>query len=456
MLKHGSHRGASGTTEAPESRVLPARRPASPEPGGRRPRRHAAGLRRRPERSLRRHVHLDAAGLHLRPQPALRAGSHRDRAVHRHRGVRAVRRQRLRRLPVLLRAVQPDPQRARRRWRRAARPRAAARPRSIRNWPPSTPPPRPSSSTRRPTGRRAGLRPLQPDRQRRQLPGGDDELGCVRGGHAAGDRQTENGIFQRMAAQGQTVIAASGDAGSEDCFPTDRSDRARRRRSRVAARRRQRRRHDHAQRVGLVADGLERLPGHAARCSGNSQLGATGGGYSIEWPANPGQPTASGPTPPPAGWAPAGRSPTSPIRRTPRPAGWPPIWDGHWTGFGGTSVAAPTNAGLFVDTNQGCFSPLGRVGPALYAAQQANGDTFTDITQGNNDFTGTNLGRFAAATGFDAASGLGTPVDQNLALALQGADGCPSVAAVSPEHGSGQRRRAPSRSSGAASPTPRR
>ena len=32
-----------------------------------------------------------------------------------------------------------------------------------------------------------------------------------------GDLQTENGIFQRMALQGQTVIAASGDSGSEDC-----------------------------------------------------------------------------------------------------------------------------------------------------------------------------------------------------------------------------------------------
>ena len=110
-------------------------------------------------------------------------------------------------------------------------------------------------------------------------------------------------------------------------------------------------------------------------------------------------------------------------------------WSGRWTGFGGTSVAAPTNAGLFVDTNQGCFSQLGRVGPALYAAQQANGNTFTDITLGNNDFTNTNPGHFAAGTGFDAASGLGTPVDPNLTLALQGADGCPSVAAVSPDTG---------------------
>ena len=110
-------------------------------------------------------------------------------------------------------------------------------------------------------------------------------------------------------------------------------------------------------------------------------------------------------------------------------------WNGHWTAFGGTSVASPTNAGLFVDTNQGCFSPLGRVGPALYAARQANSATFTDITQGNNDFTNTNLGQFAATPGFDAASGLGTPVDQNLAIALQGGSGCPSVAAVSPNIG---------------------
>jgi len=55
-------------------------------------------------------------------------------------------------------------------------------------------------------------------------------------------------------------------------------------------------------------------------------------------------------------------------------------WNGRWTAFGGTSVAAPVNAGLFVDINQGCYSQLGRVGPALYAAEQADSDTFTDIT----------------------------------------------------------------------------
>ena len=253
----------------------------------------------------------------------------------------------------------------------------------------------------------------------------------------AGDRQTENGIFQRMAVQGQTVIAASGDAGSEDCFPTRRASTDRSRSTtparsptwsapvaptltsasassqsvwndcqdkppRAAGQRQPRRR-----RRGVLAR-VARQPGPARRVGRDTDPCGLGTCRAVPDLSYPSDPTAGGVA---------------------------AYWDGRWTGFGGTSVAAPTNAGLFADTNQGCFSQLGRVGPALYAAQQANGDTFTDITSGNNDFTDTNGGLFAAAAGFDAASGLGTPVDQNLAIALQGADGCPSVAAVSPNTG---------------------
>ena len=246
---------------------------------------------------------------------------------------------------------------------------------------------------------------------------------------AARDRQTENGIFQRMALQGQTVIAASGDSGSEDCLPTDGS-------SGLAV-------DDPGSQPNVVSAGgtsmssasaasqtvwncriLCRSPGRGRRGllrGVAGQPGATRGvgqRHRSLWPR-----------------APAGRFPTSPIRPTRRPAPWSTTGTACWGGAGGTSVAAPANAGLFVDTNQGCYSTLGRVGPALYAAQQASGSNFTDITSGDNDFTDTNFGRFAAAPGFDAASGLGTPVDQNLAIALQGADGCPSVAAVSPNTG---------------------
>jgi hypothetical protein len=249
------------------------------------------------------------------------------------------------------------------------------------------------------------------------------------------DRQTENGIFQRMALQGQTVIAASGDAGSEDCLPTNGS-------TQLAV-------DDPGSQPDVVSAGGTALTnasvssqsvwndcqGSSTLCARNTTLGAAGGGYSDEWPANPGQPAASGPNANPCLLSTCRAVPDFSYPSDPTAGGVAAFWNGRWTGFGGTSVAAPTNAGLFVDTNQGCFRTLGRVGPALYAARQANSATFTDITQGNNDFTDTNGGLFAAATGFDPASGLGTPVDQNLAIALQGSDGCPSVAAVSPNTG---------------------
>ena len=249
------------------------------------------------------------------------------------------------------------------------------------------------------------------------------------------DRQTENGILQRMALQGQTVIAASGDSGSEDCLPTNGS-------TQLGV-------DDPGSQPDVVSVGGTSMTSASAAsqsvwndcedsvtlCADDTSLGAGGGGYSLEWPATPGQPVASGPDTTPCGLSTCRAVPDFSYPADPSAGGVAAYWDGHWTPFGGTSVAAPTNAGLFVDTNQGCYRPLGRAGPALYAAQQANGDSFTDITQGNNDFTDTNFGHFAAATGFDPASGLGTPVDQNLAIALQGADGCPSVAAVSPDTG---------------------
>ena len=251
----------------------------------------------------------------------------------------------------------------------------------------------------------------------------------------AADRLTENGILQRMALQGQTVIAASGDSGSEDCLPTNGS-------TQLGV-------DDPGSQPDVVSVGGTSMTSASASsqsvwndcedspplCSSDTSLGAGGGGYSLVWPANPGQPVASGPDTTPCGLSTCRAVPDFSYPSDPAAGGVAAYWDGHWTPFGGTSVAAPTNAGLFVDTNQGCYSPLGRAGPALYAAQQANGDSFTDITQGNNDFTDTNFGHFAATTGFDPASGLGTPVDQNLSIALQGADGCPSVAAVSPDTG---------------------
>jgi hypothetical protein len=247
----------------------------------------------------------------------------------------------------------------------------------------------------------------------------------------------ENEIFSQMAMQGQTVIAASGDAGSEDCYPdngstglaiddpgaqpdvvsaggTDLS-------SATAS----------AQTVWNDCQGPPALP--APLCADSifsgSSRGAGGGGFSEDWPRNPGQPIVTSPNP--CGQPTGCRSvPDIVYPSDPSSGGVVAYFSGSWTAFGGTSVAAPTNAGLFADTDQGCFASLGRVGPALYAA--AGTSNYTPITSGENDFTDTNGGDFPAGTG---ASGLGSPVDQNLAIALQGADGCPSVSAVSPNTG---------------------
>ena len=162
-------------------------------------RRHAAGLPRCVSR--RRHrgrrLHVDPDGLDLRAEPDARPGAHRHRPDDRRRRVRAVPPERL-------------------------------RPRSS----PVTACPTPSatcSSTAAPAGRppgggeaaldtelaavnapsaslvvyeapnnndAAGLRPLQPHRQRRQRPGRHDELGRLRVRHRPpATCQTENGIF---------------------------------------------------------------------------------------------------------------------------------------------------------------------------------------------------------------------------------------------------------------------
>ena len=48
--------------------------------------------------------------------------------------------------------------------------------------------------------------------------------------------------------------------------------------------------------------------------------------------------------------------------------------------------------------------------PALYRAAGSDyAGAFNDVRSGNNDFTGTNSGQFAAGPGYDEASGLGSP-----------------------------------------------
>lgn len=80
--------------------------------------------------------------------------------------------------------------------------------------------------------------------------------------------------------------------------------------------------------------------------------------------------------------------------------------DGSDTVVGGTSAVAPLWAALIARINAARGKPVGFVNALLYAQPGA----FNDITSGNN-------GDYSAAPGWDACTGLGTPVGTKVATA---------------------------------------
>ena len=72
--------------------------------------------------------------------------------------------------------------------------------------------------------------------------------------------------------------------------------------------------------------------------------------------------------------------------------------DGNNAVFGGTSAVAPLWAGLIARINSAKGSPVGFITPQLYKTPAA----LNDVSQGNN-------GSYAASSGWDPCSGLGSP-----------------------------------------------
>jgi kumamolisin len=79
--------------------------------------------------------------------------------------------------------------------------------------------------------------------------------------------------------------------------------------------------------------------------------------------------------------------------------------DGETTVIGGTSAVAPLWAGLVAVANQQLGTQVGFIQPAIYAARAAS--AFNGITAGNN-------GAFSAGPGWDACTGLGSPIANKL------------------------------------------
>jgi kumamolisin len=139
-----------------------------------------------------------------------------------------------------------------------------------------------------------------------------------------------------------------------------------------------------------------------------AQGGATGGGYSAQFPL-PSWQAAANITPPSGG----GRGVPDVAGDADPDTGYNVLVDGDSLVIGGTSAVAPLWSGLIALLNQKLGKPLGFAQPILYALPAA-ADAFHDITSGSN-------GAYSAGPGWDPTTGLGSPSGENLLAALAGA-----------------------------------
>jgi len=130
--------------------------------------------------------------------------------------------------------------------------------------------------------------------------------------------------------------------------------------------------------------------------------GATGGGVSNVFPMPSWQANAQVPAP---STNTGGRGVPDVAGDADPTTGYTIRVDGETTVIGGTSAVAPLWAGLVAVANQQLGAQVGFIQPAIYGAKAAS--AFNDITVGNN-------GAFSAGPGWDACTGLGSPIADKL------------------------------------------
>ena len=121
--------------------------------------------------------------------------------------------------------------------------------------------------------------------------------------------------------------------------------------------------------------------------------------------------------------------------------------DGQWVPYGGTSSSTPIWAAILADinTSAGCAAgtSVGFVPPKLYSIASIPSEyaaSFNDVTVGSNDNFGASDGLFPATTGYDMATGLGSPRVTGIGganglayyLCTPGATTAPTISALSP------------------------
>ena len=237
----------------------------------------------------------------------------------------------------------------------------------------------------------------------------------------------ERAIFQMMATQGQTIFAASGDAGSADCDTNPVPNPAPNTPTTLAV-------DDPASQpevTGVGGSSLASVTGPETVWNdgiqsngGGFNVSAGGGGVSSRWQM-PSWQSAPGVVSPQSSGTPCS-APTGVLcREVPDVSasadpqhGYRIFFSGSWFVVGGTSASAPTWAAFIGLVDSRCGQRVGFVNPTLYQLRTAGTTNFHDVTSGNNDGAGANGGLYTAATGYDMASGLGTPIGSTLATAL--------------------------------------
>ena len=246
--------------------------------------------------------------------------------------------------------------------------------------------------------------------------------------------QAEDTQFTMAATQGQTVLAASGDSGSSDCYAQTKGSDAS-----LSV-------DDPAVQPEVTGVGGTSLTAAAANAPTEQvwddpgDQAAGGGGDSTVFAAPAWQTDArtqvSG-----SSFSCGSVSPfNQQCREVPDVAasadpneGDIAYFEGNWVRIGGTSAAAPLWAALVAVADQGCATPAGFLNDALYSTGASS--DFHDITGVDNNLFG-QTSMFPAGAGYDLASGWGSPrADLLLGLLTGAPSGCPAVTSLSPSAG---------------------
>jgi subtilase family serine protease len=224
--------------------------------------------------------------------------------------------------------------------------------------------------------------------------------------------QAEQALFAEAATQGQTVLVATGDDGSEGCYSQTNSK-------------------------ALAVDDPSSAPGVTAVGGTSSDTptgpqyvwnsrgaspdncldtgcgggGAGGGGASSIWPRPSYQPASL----PQASACNFGTQGCREIPDVSALAGDPYAQycstnvchsGSNWVGFGGTSLATPSWGAAVLLSERRCATNVGFLNPLLYSEPTL---LTGPVTSGNNDLTGTNGGLYTASAsgGYSMAAGLG-------------------------------------------------